>query len=273
MNKSNNRIILALSLPLAILVIITSCTGLFTTDFYSKESLNWQAQSAAQDIVDLFLITPCLIITSVLAFKNIPIAKFLWAGVVLYLIYTFVIFCFDVHFNRLFILYCFELGLSFYSFLFFLLTQIKEDFSDELKKNSISKFTGIYFLGISGIFYLLWIAEIITSIISNTVPKSITEAGLFTNPVHVIDLSVFLPGILITGIFLLRGKALGFLLAPVLLTFFILMDITIGFLKITAEPEGNILLVVIMSILALFSLILLILFLKMKSIINYFFKS
>src|SRR5450631_1289659 len=113
MDSSHNRIIL--TMLLTAFTVIASCVGLFTPSFYSTETLNWQAQSVSQDFIDLVLIAPCLLITSILARRNNKIAILIWGGVLLYLTYTFVIYCFDIHFNKLFILYCFCLGLSFYS--------------------------------------------------------------------------------------------------------------------------------------------------------------
>lgn len=265
MNYNPNKIVLFLSLPLAILIIITSSIGIFTPDFYSKETFNWQVQSRGQDIVDLFLIVPLLLITSGLAFRNNRIALLIWGGVTLYLTYTFIIFCFNVHFNKLFYLYCLELGLSFYSFMFFLFICPKNEFSGQFKKSFIINLTGIYFLIISGIFYFLWLSEIFPAILSNNIPLSLTEVGLFTNPVHVIDLSVILPGIFLTGIFLLRRMSFGFILAPVILTFFILMDITIGFLIALMRNRnlgGDLFVSIIISLLAMFSIVILIWYLK-----------
>ncbi|MBK8552072.1 MAG: hypothetical protein IPL53_13825 [Ignavibacteria bacterium] len=259
--QSQGKIILALSIPLAVLVIITSLVGIFAPGFYSNESLNWQVQSYGQDIIDLFLILPFLLITSILASRNNKPAKLLWGGVVLYLTYTFIIFCFDIHFNQLFFLYCMELGLSFYSFMYFLFTERNEKFPEQFKNSFIVKFTAVYLILVSALFYFLWLAEILPSIINNTTPKSLIETGLITNPVHVIDLSVVLPGIFLTGIFLLKGKSAGLILAPSILMFFILMDITIGFLVVVMnkdQPEADFTLTVVMSVLALVSLVTLI---------------
>ena len=68
----NNRhpFILIASFLLAGLVIIVSLAGILTPNFYSAETANWQAQSIGQDIVDLFAIVPCLIITSFFAYRN-----------------------------------------------------------------------------------------------------------------------------------------------------------------------------------------------------------
>ena len=260
--KENNqgKIILALSLPLSALVIGISCIGIFTPGFYSGETLNWQVQSLVQDKIDLFLVTPCLILSALFSFRGNRTAMQIWGGVVLYLTYTFVIYCFDIHFNRLFVFYCLALGLSFYSILYYLFAQPGIIPSGNFKKNYVTNFTGIYFLVISVMFYFLWLSEIIPAMLNDTAPESLVETGLLTNPVQVIDLSVFLPAIFITGILLLKRKRLGFILAPVMLAFFILMDITLAFMTVEMKNKGldtDLSLTVMMSILALFSLILL----------------
>ncbi len=260
-----NKTILKLSIPLAGLVIIVSCVGLFTPEFYSAETLNWQSQSLGQDMIDLFLVVPCLILFSILAYRNKRSARVIWGGVVLYLTYTFVIYCFDIHFNKLFIIYCFCLGLSFYSFIYFLFTLYSERKIENLENKPINRIISIYFICISVVFYFLWLSEILPSIFYNTIPKSIKEAGLPTNAVHVIDLSVFLPSIFLTGILLLKRKPLAYILTPILLTFFVLMDITIGMLVVVVRLKGlesNLILTGGMGVFALVSLILLILYLK-----------
>jgi len=257
--------ILFFSLPLAVFVIVVSYAGLFIPDTYAKETANWTAQAIGQDIIDLFLITPLLLITSWLAYKKSRVALLLWSGVLVYLIYTFVLFCFAVHFNYLFIVYCTALGLSFYAFLYFLLSQIKEPVASWYNDRVPVKTVGIYLIILSGLFYLLWLSEIIPANINNITPATITETGLITNPVHALDLSVVLPGMMIVAILLIKRKPLGLLLAPAVLTFGILMDITIGSLMIVMDMRGietDLSLTVIMGLLALFTLGLLIWFLK-----------
>jgi hypothetical protein len=264
-SDNQNKTILFLSLPIAILVILVSYAGLFIPDTYAKETANWTAQAVAQDIIDLFLIIPFLLITALLAFKKSRIALLLWSGVLIYLIYTFVLYCFAVHFNQLFIVYCLVLGLSFYAFLYFLLSQIKEPIASWFSDKVPLKTVGIYLMILSGLFYFLWLSEIIPAIFSNTTPATIIETGLLVNPVHALDLSVVLPGMMIFAILLIMKKPLGLLLAPAVLTFGILMDITIGTLMIVMNMRGietDLSLTVIMGLLALITLILLVWFLK-----------
>jgi hypothetical protein len=192
-------------------------------------------------------------------------ATMIWGGVVLYLTYTFVIYCFNIHFNKLFVLYCVCLGLSFYSLMYFLFIHLKEKSNEYFENTPVVRFIGIYFLIISVLFYFLWMSEIVPAITKSTIPKSVVETGLFTNGVHVIDLSVVLPGIFLTGIFLLKRRSIGYILTPIILTFFILMDISIGTLVIVMKIKGiksNLILSAIMGMLALVSLLLLIWYFK-----------
>lgn len=246
-------------------VTIVSYAGLFFSGTYAKETANWQAQAFGQDIIDLFLITPLLLITSWLAYKNSRAALLLWSGVLVYLIYTFVLFCFSVHFNYLFIVYCLTLGLAFYAFLYFLFSQFNKPIASWFTEKMPVKTIGIYLILLAGLFYFLWLSEIITATLSNTTPSTITAAGLITNPVHALDLSVVLPGLMIVAILFLKRKPSGLLLVPAALTFGILMDITIGSLVIVMNLKGmetDISLAVIMGTFALFTLGLLIWFFK-----------
>jgi hypothetical protein len=261
----SRKIILALSLFLAALMIVAGCAGLFIPGIYSRETANWQAQSMGQDIVDLFLVTPVLLVTSLQAYKKNKKALLLWAGVLFYLIYTFSIYCFAVHFNQLFIVYCFILGLSSYLFLWFILSQYNEPVTAWFNEMLPARVIGIYLIVIAGIFYLLWLSQIIPANIRNTAPKELAETGLFTNPVQVLDLSVYLPALIITGILLLHKHPMGLLLTAPLLLFCMLTDITIASLIVVMklkEIESNLLLPVIMSLMALVSWVLLTIYLR-----------
>jgi hypothetical protein len=261
--KANS--IITLSLLLAILVLGANSYSLLTPGFYAKETANWAAQSIGQDIINIFLIVPALIITACFASRKSTTGLLLWGGVNLYLVYTFAIYSFDLHFNKLFLLYCFCLSLSFYSFIYFLLSVMGKPIEAWTDGQFIIRFIGIYFIVIALVFYFLWLSEILPAIMNDATPKSLLETGLMTNPVHVIDIAIFLPGLFITGIVLLKRKKIGLLLAPVLLTFFILMDITIGgliFMLKSRGLEGNYMITVIMSLLAVFSAVLLAIYLK-----------
>ncbi len=257
-HKHRNSI-LALSLITAMLIGLTSFVSLFMPDFYEAESREWQIQCKAQDFINLAILTPSFISVSLLLFANRPYAPLLWAGCLLYMVYTYLIYCFDIHFNTFFILYCIILSLSVYLLFHFFYSYRNRQALNALKW-PVVKVTAMYFLILPVLFYALWLSEIIPATLHFTLPASVRESGLFTNPVHVLDLSFLLPGIFITGMMLLQKKRLAFTLAPVFLTFFVLMDITITCLTLVMVWRGILatyFLVLMMSALALFSGLLL----------------
>jgi len=259
--NKGNIVIVILSFPLAALITLVSCIALFNPGFYGAETLNWQTQALGQDMIDLLVVVPALLLTPFFSDRKYSTVSLIWAGIILYIIYTFMIYCFSVHFNMLFPLYCAILGLSFYYFLWFILSIIKKPVLGKIYYGTATRITGIYFVVISLVFYFLWLSEIISSIMRGAQPESLVKTNLFTNPVHVIDLAFFLPGLFLSGLFILRRNRLSHVLTIVMLTFFIIMNITIGWLAFLLKKRGletSGLVTIIMTGLALISFITLV---------------
>ena len=49
-------------------------------------------------------------------------------------------------------------------------------------------------IGTGVLFAFLWLSDVVPALLTGRVPASLTEAGLWVNPIHVIDLSMVLPG-------------------------------------------------------------------------------
>jgi hypothetical protein len=235
---SPNKPAIIFTTVISLLIIISGAYSLSTPDFYFRETPNWAAQSIAQDMIDLFVILPVMILSLFIAIKGNRNFWLMWGGCIIYLLYTYIIYCFDVHFNRLFIIYCLTFGSVFYAaiFFFYKILHVNEDETAEV--NLTHKITGIYFIIVAILFYFLWISDILPNLRNESIPKSLQEVGLPTNAVHVIDLSIFLPLLFICGIAILRRKKIGQLLGCVLLTFCILMDITIAALTFFMFKKG-----------------------------------
>jgi hypothetical protein len=83
------------------------------------------------------------------------------------------------------------------------------------------------------VFCFLWLREDVTAILLTVPSITLTNAGLFTNPIHVLDLAIFLPGFCIVAHLLKKDNGLGKLLVPCILFFSALMDINIIALFVT----------------------------------------
>jgi hypothetical protein len=260
---NKNGMTLALSLPLSALIVICAAIGLVYPEIYSTATPNWMAQTVGQDAIDLFLVAPLLLVSGLYTYKGNRLALIVWGGTLSYLVYTFLIYCFCVNFNPLFGLYCGILGLSLFSFISFLQTADRQRI--HIAGGPFIRVAGWYFIVVAISFYMLWMMEVIPASIAGSTPPSVAAAGLPTNPVHVIDLSMFLPAIFLLGVMLLRKRRLALYLTPVALIFFVLMDVTIVTLTAIMMETGNqsdAVVLVVMSAMTLFSFGMLIWFLR-----------
>jgi len=229
---------LLLSVPLAILTAIVSYAGVFVESTYARENSLYAAQGIGQDIVNLFIVVPILLLAAFFAWRKSKLGLLIWSGAVFYLAYSYTIYSFGLHFNNLFIAYCLILGLSFYSLVYFLISSLRENVSQWFASDVSTKPTGIFLVVIAVLFYFIWLSEIIPAILINATPKSIIESGLLINPVHVLDIAICLPALIVTGIALIKKKNIGFLLAPTMLLFCIFMAIAIAAMLITMKVKG-----------------------------------
>lgn len=223
-------IVLSSSLLLAILVVVCSIVGLTTQNFYNLETPNWKIQAIGQDAINLFVGIPFLLVSAFYIFIKKLKALSIWGGTMIYFLYTFSIYCFNIHFNTLFLVYCFALSVAFYSVLYYLYLITTQKINLVFKKNNINLILGIYLLLIGVLFLFLWLSSIIPAIIANTIPKDLFESGLFTNPVHVIDIAILIPALIFVGVLLIKKKAVAGILGNTLLSFSIIMNITVGYL-------------------------------------------
>jgi hypothetical protein len=156
----------------------------------------------------------------------------------LYIFYEFVIYGFAVHFNALFFGYCATLGLTFFSLAGLAIRFVREDVSRWYTENSPVRTAGFFLIGVGLLFSVGWLADVVPALLHATTPLTIREAGLPTNPVYVIDLSIVLPLHVIAGIALLRRRELGYVLAPIVLSFGVIMALSIACLLTVMRHRG-----------------------------------
>ncbi len=226
------------AMPLATLVAFVSLVGVLSPSIYARETPNWAAQAVGQDWVDLLLAVPWLAISGVLALRGSRRALFVLAGGMLYTFYEFVIYGFAVHFNALFIAYCATLGVTFFALSGLAIRFAGEDVSRWFRASVPVRTTGAFLIGVALLFTMLWLGEIVPALVHGTTPLSVSEAGAPTNPVYVMDLSIILPLHAIAGIALLQRRTLGYVLAPILLSFGVIMALSIAGMMLVMRQRG-----------------------------------
>jgi hypothetical protein len=210
-------------LVIGALVSLASALGLFAAWPYQQETQNWVLQARGQDIGN-FVAVVVLVVSAIRTRSGSFRARQWWIGTLLYLLYAYIVYAFAVHFGRLFLVYVAVLGLVSYTLIGALSARQP---SSQTPSGPARQFAAWVLIATGGLFALLWLSEIIPTTVTGQAPPSLGVAGLIVNPIHVIDLSVVLPGMIATGVLTLRASRSGLVLTLPALVFSTLMAFSI----------------------------------------------
>ncbi len=195
-----------------------SAMGVFVASTYSKESVLWAAQGIGQDIANLFFVFPALLISLYFVNKGSLRGILIWLGLLIYIIYSYLVYAFFVHFGPFFLIYIAILGLSFYSFVSSLMSLdwnvIANRFSN-IKTKPASIFLMIFAVALS----FVWLSDILLALFTNVLPQELADIGIPVNPVHVLDLAFFLPAAAIVSVSLWKREKIGLVFVVPFLSF------------------------------------------------------
>src|SRR6185295_17406390 len=110
---------------------VASAAGVFLPDIYAHETASWAAQGVGQDIVNLLVVFPAVLVSAYLMARGSVRGLLVWLGLLIYVIYSYVLYAFFVHFNRLFLVYVSVLGLAFWAFVG-ALSMLRDDWPAEI---------------------------------------------------------------------------------------------------------------------------------------------
>lgn len=228
--------VLAWSVPIAVLVTLTSVLGLVDARVYAEETDNWATQARGQDLGNLLAVA-VLLAAGAARSRGSRRAALVWLGTLLYLVYAFVVYAMAVHFSSLFLVYVAVLGLSSYAVMLNVHGLRAE--TEALPQPTARRVAGWTSLAIGVLFGLLWLSELVPATLSGEAPESVREAGLWVNPIHVIDLAVLLPAFIVAGVLTLRGRPAGRFFVGPLLVFSVLMGSSIVAAMALMTADGS----------------------------------
>ncbi|MFN2120453.1 MAG: hypothetical protein ACK2T0_08695 [Anaerolineales bacterium] len=237
--KLNGSLWVWISVAAALVAVLGNIVGLMVPAIYARLTPAFLAQAYAQDVANVALVAPAWLVLAALTLRGSVRARLLWLGVLLFAVYNYVIYTLSVPFGPLFLLWVAVLGLSFYALLGGILTTDQEQAAASLQNRLASRVTGWVLLVLAVLFAALWLSEDVPALLSGTTPASVVDLGIPTNVVHVLDLAFFLPGAAVCGILLLRGRAVGYALAPGFLAFLVLTGMPIVLTPIVQSARGE----------------------------------
>lgn len=211
------------TIPLVLLQTLVALVGVFSKNFYSRDTLTFASAIRGTDIVSLVVIVPLLLFCLSRIRKNSKPAYILWLGTSGIIAYNYTIASFNVRFNPLFLAYTALLGLSVYALVGGAVTIKAEEFTPRFPRPSFRTLIGVFQIMLAVLFYGIWLKAIIPAHLQNVVTRTMEEWNVITNAVYVIDLAVILPAWILGGSALLRHKAYGYVLSGINLVFITLM--------------------------------------------------
>jgi hypothetical protein len=228
-----------LVISVALLAAAASVVGLLAGDrIYAQETVVLFDAATAQDIVTLLPVAPLVALLAVWARRGSLGAFLCLPGFLAFTAYNYAIYAFSIHFGPLFLVWVAVLGLSLFALIGVLATAdvptIKQRFSGRGMPGP-----AWFLIGVGVLFALLWLSEIVPDLLAGDPSRSAQEWNVPTNPVHVLDLAFFLPGVITSGVLLLRGRPLGYATAPGQLVWIALTCVPILITPLVANARGH----------------------------------
>lgn len=230
------RSVLIWSVAISALVVLCSAAGLTDSGVYAHETPNWATQAQGQDVGNLLAVAVLLLAAR--GYRNGSArAGLVWLGTLLYVIYAFILYAVAVHLNALFLVYVAVLGLSAWAIVFHVGPLRRRNILFPYGPARTAAACVILTTGV--LFAVLWLSELVPALLSGQVPQSLLDAGLWVNPIHVIDLAVVLPGFLISGVATLRSREHGLFWLGPWLVFSALMGASIVAVMVLMTARGD----------------------------------
>jgi hypothetical protein len=227
-----------LSVGAALLAVAGSVAALVLPSTYAGLTAVFLPQALAQDIANLAVASPALLILAGLAIRGSLRAYLLWLGVLTFTVYNYVIYAFSIPFGPLFPLWVAVLGMSLFALIGGLTTVDHGRVAASFTNRRAVAVVAWSLIVIAILFGLLWLSEDVPALLAGGVPQSVRDMALPTNPVHVLDLAFFLPAVIYTGVQLLRRKAFAFVAAPAFLVFLVLTGVPIMLTPVVQAVRG-----------------------------------
>jgi len=199
----------ALSGPLAVVLLISSVAGLL----YGGHGLYepYPASLVGQDAITLAVGLPLLIVSMWLTRHGSIRGLLLWVGTLFYFVYSYYFYVIG-GFNALFLLYVAIVSTSLYGMLSLLFAIDPDALRARFGSRTPTRLVGGFLVGYSLLFALMWVGMSLASVAAGKRPDEVTHS------VVAIDLTVLLPLLFFSGVWLWRRRPWGYVLGGLMLT-------------------------------------------------------
>ena len=192
---------------------------------YRHDSSFVAALFKGTDAITLFVSLPLLLVSYLSYRRGSMRGSIFMIGMLMYFLYIGVTYTFSVIFNSLFLVYTALFSASLFATILTLTTFDTQYLASKVTSNMPHRGIAI-FMFVAGLGTLfLWLSELIGPLMTGQAPANLGPyTTMFT---HGFDSAVITPATVLTGIYLLKRKPLGYLLAAPLLVLCTIIGVTV----------------------------------------------
>lgn len=201
-----HRLILALSGVIAVLAAGAATAGLWSEELYRNDSVLVAAGLRAQDLVTLFIAVPLLVVVTAAWHSGSARAGLAVVGTLGYFLYVYASMALGAAYNSLFLLYLTILSISFFSVVC-TLGSFELRFTSPPPRRAAAMFMFIS----GGMTLIVWLVPLITAAVHARPPGLLD--GYTTLVTCALDLAIIAPSAWVAGTLILKGRALGYVIA------------------------------------------------------------
>ncbi len=193
-----------------------SAVGVFATDWLYRDNALISATFRGQDMVTLVVAVPLLLLGLAWEMRGSLRGRVLWLGMLFYSMYAYLFYAVAAAFNQFFLLYVAAFGLPLYALLFSVPRLDLAHLGDAMGGRAARIVALTYASLVAAGLGLLWVGMSLSYLATEDVPQPIADSGHPTGVVFAIDLVFIVPPMLLAALWLLRRRALGWVLAAVM---------------------------------------------------------
>jgi hypothetical protein len=203
-----------LTFAVAILALIAAAAGLFIPGLYREGPV--APAMRGQDVVTLFAMC-VLVALSIARMNEAPRATIMKIGLLGYALYVGIGAAFAYRFNELFLVYVALFSASLFGLILTLteldVARLRQSFDAGTPRIPVAAFL----VGVALILAVSELGQIVTALITRSVPDLLVRSDGSGNFVFALDLGLVMPLALVAAFLLLGGTGWGFVLAGALL--------------------------------------------------------
>jgi len=201
--------------PFSFTTIYNDTVEIYGQGIYSHDSSFVAALFKGTDAITLFVDIPLLLVGYWLYRRGSLRGSIFMTGVLTYFLYIGVTYTFSVIFNSLFLVYTALFSASLFATLIAFTTFDTQSLASKVNPGLPHRGMAIFMFGAGLGTLMLWLSELIGPLLAGQAPANLGPyTTMFT---HGFDSAVITPATVVTGVYLLRRKPLGYLLAAPLL--------------------------------------------------------